>query len=117
LKINKHCYLLHLVGLDFITLPTLKMHGQTQIKFTQLIPAAILHGTSKRATQQLALFNVYSAGQEFVHFYGNRRVNAVHSGSCSDDSGGGGGGDGDGDGDGDDDDDNNKRITLECAKR
>jgi hypothetical protein len=34
LKINKHCYLLHLVGLDFITLPTLKMHGQTQIKKT-----------------------------------------------------------------------------------
>jgi hypothetical protein len=33
LKINKYCYLLHLVGLDFITLPTLKMHGQTQIKF------------------------------------------------------------------------------------
>jgi hypothetical protein len=32
LKINKHCYLSHLVGLDFITLPTLKMHGQTQIK-------------------------------------------------------------------------------------
>jgi hypothetical protein len=30
LKINKYCYLLHLVGLDFITLPTLKMHGQTQ---------------------------------------------------------------------------------------
>jgi hypothetical protein len=35
LKINKHCYLSHLVGLDFITLPTLKMHGQTQIKFTE----------------------------------------------------------------------------------
>jgi hypothetical protein len=32
LKINKCCYLLYLVGLDFITLPTLKMHGQTQIK-------------------------------------------------------------------------------------
>jgi hypothetical protein len=32
LKINKYCCLLHLVGLDFITLPTLKMHGQTQIK-------------------------------------------------------------------------------------
>jgi hypothetical protein len=32
LKINKYCYLLHLVGLDFITLPTLKMHGQTKIK-------------------------------------------------------------------------------------
>jgi hypothetical protein len=32
LKINKYCYLLHLVGLNFITLPTLKMHGQTQIK-------------------------------------------------------------------------------------
>jgi hypothetical protein len=32
LKINKHCYLLHLVGLDFIALPKLKMHGQTQIK-------------------------------------------------------------------------------------
>jgi hypothetical protein len=32
LKIHKHCYLSHLVGLDFITLPTLKMHGQTQIK-------------------------------------------------------------------------------------
>jgi hypothetical protein len=26
------CYLLHPVGLEFITLPTLKMHGQTQIK-------------------------------------------------------------------------------------
>jgi hypothetical protein len=25
--------LLHLVGLDFIALPTLKMHGQTQIKY------------------------------------------------------------------------------------
>jgi hypothetical protein len=34
LKINKYCYLLHLVGLGFITLLTLKMHGQTQIKFT-----------------------------------------------------------------------------------
>jgi hypothetical protein len=34
LKINKNCYLLHPVGLDFITLPTLKMHGQTQIKNT-----------------------------------------------------------------------------------
>jgi hypothetical protein len=33
LKINKYCYLLHLVGLDFITVPTLKMHGQTQIRF------------------------------------------------------------------------------------
>jgi hypothetical protein len=33
LKINKHCYLSHLVGLDFITLLTLKMHGQTQIIF------------------------------------------------------------------------------------
>jgi hypothetical protein len=32
LKINKYSYLLHLVGLDFITLPTFKMHGQTQIK-------------------------------------------------------------------------------------
>jgi hypothetical protein len=32
-QINKYCYLLHPVGLDFITLPTLKMHGQTQIKF------------------------------------------------------------------------------------
>jgi hypothetical protein len=32
LEINKYCYLLHPVGLDFITLPTLKMHGQTQIK-------------------------------------------------------------------------------------
>jgi hypothetical protein len=32
LKINKYCYLLHLVGLDFITLPSVKMHGQTQIK-------------------------------------------------------------------------------------
>jgi hypothetical protein len=32
LKINKYCYFLHLVGLDFITLRTLKMHGQTQIK-------------------------------------------------------------------------------------
>jgi hypothetical protein len=32
LKKNKYYYLLHLVGLDFITLPTLKMHGQTQIK-------------------------------------------------------------------------------------
>jgi hypothetical protein len=27
---------LHPVGLDFITLPTLKMHGQTQIKFALL---------------------------------------------------------------------------------
>jgi hypothetical protein len=27
-----HCYLLHLVGFDFIALPTLKMHGQTKIK-------------------------------------------------------------------------------------
>jgi hypothetical protein len=35
LKINKYCYLLHPVGLDFITLPTLKMpDGQTQIRFT-----------------------------------------------------------------------------------
>jgi hypothetical protein len=33
LKINKYCYLLHPVGLGFITLPTLKMHGQTQIRF------------------------------------------------------------------------------------
>jgi hypothetical protein len=33
LKFNKYCYLLHLVGFDFITLPTLKMHGQTQIKW------------------------------------------------------------------------------------
>jgi hypothetical protein len=33
LKINKYCYLLYLDGLDFITLPTSKMHGQTQIKF------------------------------------------------------------------------------------
>jgi hypothetical protein len=33
LKIKKYCYLLHLVGVGFITLPTLKMHGQTQIKF------------------------------------------------------------------------------------
>jgi hypothetical protein len=33
LKINKYCYLLRLVGLDFITLPTLKMHCQTHIKF------------------------------------------------------------------------------------
>jgi hypothetical protein len=32
LKINKHCYWLNLVGFDFIALPTLKMHGQTQIK-------------------------------------------------------------------------------------
>jgi hypothetical protein len=32
LKINKYCYLLLLVGLDFITWPTLKMRGQTQIK-------------------------------------------------------------------------------------
>jgi hypothetical protein len=33
LKINKHCYLLHLLDLDFIKLPTLKMpDGQTQIK-------------------------------------------------------------------------------------
>jgi hypothetical protein len=32
LKINKYSYLLHPVGLDFITLPTVKMHGQTQIK-------------------------------------------------------------------------------------
>jgi hypothetical protein len=31
LKINKHCYLSHLVGLDFITMPTLKLHGKTQI--------------------------------------------------------------------------------------
>jgi hypothetical protein len=35
LKINKNCYLLHPVGLDFITLPTLKMpDGQTQNKNT-----------------------------------------------------------------------------------
>jgi hypothetical protein len=33
LKINKYCYLLHLFGLYFITLPILKMHGETQIKF------------------------------------------------------------------------------------
>jgi hypothetical protein len=33
LKINKYCSLLHIVGLGFITLPTLKMHGQTQIKY------------------------------------------------------------------------------------
>jgi hypothetical protein len=33
---NKYCYLLHLVGLDFIILPTLKMHGQTKIKFKSL---------------------------------------------------------------------------------
>jgi hypothetical protein len=32
LKVNKYCYLLHLVGLDFITLPILKMNVQTQIK-------------------------------------------------------------------------------------
>jgi hypothetical protein len=32
LKINKYCYLLNLVGLDFITLRTLKMHGQIQVK-------------------------------------------------------------------------------------
>jgi hypothetical protein len=32
LKINKY-YLLHPVDLDFITLPTLKMDGQTQITF------------------------------------------------------------------------------------
>ena len=45
--------------------------------------------TSKRATQQFAfLFNVYSAGQEFVHFYENRRFIAVHCGSCSDDDDG-----------------------------
>ena len=79
--------------------------------FTELIPAAIFSGTSKRATQQFALlFNVNSAGQEFVHFYGNRRFIAVHSGPCSDV-----------DDDGDDDDNNNnnnsKRSTLECAKR
>jgi hypothetical protein len=35
LKINKYCSLLHLVGLDFITLPTLKMHCQTQIKSSE----------------------------------------------------------------------------------
>jgi hypothetical protein len=35
LKINKYCYLLHLVGLDFITLPALNVHGQTQIKFSK----------------------------------------------------------------------------------
>jgi hypothetical protein len=35
LKINKYCYLLRPVGLDFITLPKLKMpDGQTPIKFT-----------------------------------------------------------------------------------
>jgi hypothetical protein len=54
--------------------------------FTELIPAAILSGcTIKRATQQFALlFSVYSGGQEFVHFYGNQRFIAVHSGPCSD---------------------------------
>jgi hypothetical protein len=36
LKINKYCYFLHLVGLDFITLSTLKMHGQTQIRFLEV---------------------------------------------------------------------------------
>jgi hypothetical protein len=29
--------LLHLVGFDFIELPTLKMHGQTQIKSIQVV--------------------------------------------------------------------------------
>ena len=49
--------------------------------FTELNPAAILSGTSKRATQQFAsLFNVYSSGQEFVHFYGNQGFIAVQSG-------------------------------------
>jgi hypothetical protein len=33
LKSNTYYYLSHLVGFDFITLPTLKMHGQTQIKY------------------------------------------------------------------------------------
>jgi hypothetical protein len=28
LKINKYCYLLHLVGLDFITLPTIKLYTE-----------------------------------------------------------------------------------------
>jgi hypothetical protein len=32
LGVKEDAYLLHLVGLDFITLLTLKMHGQTQIK-------------------------------------------------------------------------------------
>jgi hypothetical protein len=29
--------LLHLVGFGFIEFPTLKMHGQTQIKFTEVL--------------------------------------------------------------------------------
>jgi hypothetical protein len=37
LKIDKYCYLLHLVGLDFIILPTLKMDFQTQIKLNHLL--------------------------------------------------------------------------------
>jgi hypothetical protein len=44
LKTNKYCYLLHLVGLDFITLPTLKMHGQTQIKNTTQFCRNIISG-------------------------------------------------------------------------
>jgi hypothetical protein len=39
LKINKYCYLLQLVDLDFITLPTLTMHGQTQIRFNEILSA------------------------------------------------------------------------------
>jgi hypothetical protein len=37
-KINKYYYLLRLIGLDFIALPTLKMHGQTHIFFPWFIP-------------------------------------------------------------------------------
>jgi hypothetical protein len=37
LKTNKYCYLLHLVVLDFITLPILTMHSQTQITYVILI--------------------------------------------------------------------------------
>ena len=72
--------------------------------FTESTPAAVLSGKSQRATQQIGLlFNAYSAGQEFVHFYGNRRFIGAHSGQY------------DGDGDGDDDN-SNKLSTLECVK-
>ena len=87
--------------------PCLYVCYSLMLVFTELIPAAILSGTSKRAAHQFALlFSVYSAGQEFVHFCGNRRVIAVQSGSCSDY----------GD-DNNNNNNNNKRSNLECVKR
>jgi hypothetical protein len=37
LEINKYRYLLHLVGFFYITLPTLMMHGQTQITLIPIV--------------------------------------------------------------------------------